>query len=131
MDMHRRLYLQGLAAAPFGALKPAQGQAAVAAEATSPSTVLDDIWHDAARQRSVPVRIRWPAADAPGGRGGRAVVLFSHGLGGTVAAGERWGQAWSAAGLVVLHLQQQSHQQRRWCRIAQTLWYRYRVAVAV
>ena len=33
------------------------------------------------------------------------MVLFSHGLGGTVAGGERWGQAWSGAGMVVLHLQ--------------------------
>lgn len=75
------------------------------AETSSPPTVVDDIWHDAARQRNLPVRIRWPAAQAPMAAGQRAVVLFSHGLGGTVAAGERWGEAWSAAGLVVLHLQ--------------------------
>ncbi|MFM8769698.1 MAG: alpha/beta hydrolase family protein, partial [Rubrivivax sp.] len=33
------------------------------------------------------------------------MVLFSHGLGGTRAGGALWGQAWQAAGLVVLHLQ--------------------------
>lgn len=105
MDMLRRLCIRGVAAAPLSALKPAQGQAAMQGETSTPPTVLDEIWHDAVRQRSLPVRIRWPAAEAPVPTGGRAVVLFSHGLGGTVAAGERWGQAWSAAGLVVLHLQ--------------------------
>ena len=74
-------------------------------ETPSPPNVLDDLWHDEARQRSLPMRIRWPASDVPLAAGRRAVVLFSHGLGGTFAAGERWGQAWSAAGLVVLHLQ--------------------------
>jgi predicted dienelactone hydrolase len=33
------------------------------------------------------------------------VVIFSHGLGGTTDGGGVWGEAWSAAGLVVLHLQ--------------------------
>lgn len=105
MDMHRRLCIQGVGAALLGPLGSARGQTAVNAEAGTPPTALDDIWHDAARQRSLPVRIRWPDAQAPMTAGQRAVVLFSHGLGGTVAAGERWGEAWSAAGLVVLHLQ--------------------------
>jgi len=105
MDLRRRLCICSMAAAPFGDLKSAQGQPAVKAETSSPPNVVDDIWHDAARQRNLPVRIRWPAAQTPMTGGQRAVVLFSHGLGGTVAAGERWGEAWSAAGLVVLHLQ--------------------------
>jgi predicted dienelactone hydrolase len=33
------------------------------------------------------------------------VVLFSHGLGGTREGGQVWGEAWAAAGFVVLHLQ--------------------------
>ncbi len=33
------------------------------------------------------------------------MVLFSHGLGGSVDAGTVWGEAWAAAGLVVVHLQ--------------------------
>jgi predicted dienelactone hydrolase len=53
----------------------------------------------------MPMRIRWPAESAPMPPGGRPVVLFSHGLGGTAAGGERWGHAWWAAGLVVVHLQ--------------------------
>lgn len=103
--LQRRLCLCGLAAAPLSTLIPAQGQPVMKVEPASPATVIDDLWRDVERQRSVPLRIRWPAADASWVHGLRPVVLFSHGLGGTVAAGERWGQAWSEAGLVVLHLQ--------------------------
>lgn len=66
---------------------------------------VDEIWVDESRGRSVPVRLRWPAESTPIPEGGHPVILFSHGLGGTVAGGERWGQVWSAAGFVVLHLQ--------------------------
>jgi dienelactone hydrolase len=67
---------------------------------------VDEHWTDAARQRSLPVRVRWPAAPgAPVPPGGWPVLLYSPGLGGTRAAGEVWGRAWAAAGLVVVHLQ--------------------------
>ena len=49
------------------------------------------------------VKIRWP--DATGFTGPRPVVIFSHGLGGTVDGGAVWDEAWAAAGCVVLHLQ--------------------------
>ncbi|MBI2750139.1 MAG: dienelactone hydrolase [Burkholderiales bacterium] len=68
-------------------------------------TVIDGSWTDTARQRTVPVRIRWPAQTLPLPAGGRPVVLFSHGLGGDLDAGTLWGLAWAAAGFVVLHLQ--------------------------
>ena len=67
--------------------------------------VLDEAWTDARRGRSLPVRVRWPDASAPPPPGGRPVVLFSHGLGGTRAGGAVWGEAWAAAGFVVVHLQ--------------------------
>lgn len=66
---------------------------------------VDEVWRDARRQRDVPVRIRWPSDALPMPAGGWPVVLFSHGLGGTRGGGEVWGQAWVAAGFVVLHLQ--------------------------
>ena len=69
----------------------------------SRATVLDEIWRDAARQREVPVKLRWPDASVHSGQ--RPVVLFSHGLGGTRDGGAVWGEAWAAAGFVVLHLQ--------------------------
>ena len=60
----------------------------------------DELWTDMARSRSLPVRLRWPAGDAPCG-----LVVYSHGLGGSRAGGAVWGEAWQAAGLAVLHVQ--------------------------
>lgn len=97
-DPTRRSCLQTLLVA--GAFATAARKAG--AQESSP-TVADETWHDAARRRDLPVRIRWPqlqpAADpAP-------VVLFSHGLGGTRDGGTVWGEAWARAGFVVVHLQ--------------------------
>jgi len=62
--------------------------------------VCDAVWHDTARNRDVPVRIRMPdgGAKAP-------LILFSHGLGGSLDGGTLWAQAWADAGFVVIHLQ--------------------------
>ncbi len=65
--------------------------------------VVDETWADAARKRELPVRVRWP--DALRFAGARPVLLFSHGLGGTREGGALWGEAWTAAGFVVVHLQ--------------------------
>lgn len=61
--------------------------------------VCDATWRDEARSRDIPVRIRMPASveRAP-------LVLFSHGLGGTLDAGTTWAQAWGFAGIAVIHL---------------------------
>lgn len=67
--------------------------------------IVDETWLDAHRKREVRVRARWPLDNLPVPVGGLPVVLFSHGLGGTRAGGEVWGEAWAAAGFVVLHLQ--------------------------
>lgn len=67
------------------------------------ATVLDETWLDTTRKREVPVKLRWPNASIHSGQ--RPVVLFSHGLGGTREGGAVWGEAWAAAGFVVLHLQ--------------------------
>lgn len=75
-----------------------------AARAQTPG-VFDDTWADPVRGRELPLRIRFPAPDTPVPAPGRAVVLFSHGLGGTRAGGAVWGEAWAAAGFVVVHLQ--------------------------
>ena len=73
--------------------------------AAQTAAVEDETWHDDRRRRPLPVRLRWPADDAPMPPGGRPLVLFSHGLGGTRQGGEVWGSTWAAAGFVVLHLQ--------------------------
>lgn len=69
----------------------------------TPAQVQDETWLDTARQREVPVRIRWPACAAPDS--GWPLVLFSHGLGGSLDAGTVFARAWADAGIAVLHLQ--------------------------
>ena len=61
---------------------------------------VDQTWRDAARNRDVPVLVRWPSGSGPW-----PVIVYSHGLGGSREGGDAWGQAWQAAGYVVLHLQ--------------------------
>lgn len=70
------------------------------AGAAAPAGFADETWTDGARRRDIPVRLRWPAGDGP-----CALVIHSHGLGGSRAGGAAWGEAWQAAGLAVLHLQ--------------------------
>jgi predicted dienelactone hydrolase len=86
MQLSRRNLLAGLALAPLAT--------------HAQPRVADEDWFDTPRHRRVPVRIRWPATPGPW-----PLVLFSHGLGGTREGGSAWGEAWSAAGLAVLHLQ--------------------------
>jgi predicted dienelactone hydrolase len=72
--------------------------AIAAPQAAAP--VCNATWHDAVRNRDVPVRIRMPA-----GTGKAPVILFSHGLGGNLDAGTDWATAWTDAGFLVVHLQ--------------------------
>lgn len=72
---------------------------AVAAPAESIVTC-DAAWHDAVRNRDMPVRIR-----VPEGAGKAPVILFSHGLGGSLDGGTNWAMAWAKAGFVVINLQ--------------------------
>lgn len=74
------------------------GTAPGAAQAAGP--ICDAAWHDIARGRDVPVRIRMPD-----GAGRAPLILFSHGLGGSLDGGSLWAQAWADAGLIVIHLQ--------------------------
>lgn len=74
-----------------------------ATPSASAVNVVDETWTDHSRQREIPVKLRWP--DEAVHSGDRRVVLFSHGLGGTREGGAVWGEAWAAAGFVVLHVQ--------------------------
>jgi predicted dienelactone hydrolase len=60
----------------------------------------DFIVHDQARQREIPIRIYLPADHKPA-----AVVIFSHGLGGTRENSAYLGKHWSARGYAVVFLQ--------------------------
>lgn len=63
--------------------------------------VCDGAIIDGAREnRRIPVRVRIPA-----GSGTHPVILFSHGLGGSVDAGTIWATAWVDAGFAVVHVQ--------------------------
>jgi len=58
-------------------------------------------WHDAARNRDVPVKIYYPKS----GSGPFPVIIFSHGLGGSREGYAYLGQDWAAHGYVCVHLQ--------------------------
>jgi predicted dienelactone hydrolase len=100
MPLQRRTCIQALLAATLPGLHLHAGANVGASEG---GNVVDETWVDAARGREVPVRTRWP--DAARYEGERPAVIYSHGLGGTVDGGAVWGEAWAAAGFVVLHLQ--------------------------
>lgn len=70
------------------------------ARAAGPITLCEGVWLDATRSRSVPVRIRMPA-----GREKVGVILFSHGLGGSLDAGAIWAHAWAEGGFAVVNIQ--------------------------
>lgn len=58
-------------------------------------------WHDAARDRDVPAKIYYPAK----GKGPFPVIIFSHGLGGSMEGYEYLGRYWAGCGYVSVHLQ--------------------------
>ncbi len=64
------------------------------------AAVQDEAWIDRRRNRELALRVRWPESAGPW-----PLLLFSHGLGGSREGGALWGQAWSEAGFVVIHLQ--------------------------
>ncbi|WP_235538558.1 alpha/beta hydrolase family protein [Sphingomonas sp. Root710] len=70
------------------------------AAAAVPVTLCDAAWLDPVHRRTVPVRIRIPA-----GSGKVAVVLYSHGLGGSLDAGTIWAHSWAEAGFAVVNVQ--------------------------
>lgn len=73
---------------------------ALPVHAAGPVALCEGVWLDGMRGRSVPVRIRMPA-----GTGKVGVILFSHGLGGSLDAGSIWAHAWAEAGFAVVNIQ--------------------------
>jgi len=79
----------------------ATATAALPAPVLASVTVCDAVWADTARDgRAVPVRIRMPDGAAPA-----PVILFSHGLGGSLDAGTDWVTAWAQAGFITVNIQ--------------------------
>lgn len=73
---------------------------ALAAALTAAPPICDAVWHDDARNRDIPVRVRMPAGSGP-----VPLVVFSPGLGGDTNGGTLWGQAWASHGIAVIHVQ--------------------------
>ena len=102
-----------------GATSAAAGLAAPAHETVSlghyaasgpiQADVVDAAWTDAVRNRTLPLRVRLPDA-----RGPRPVILFSHGLGGSVDGGRYWGEQWASHGFVVIHIQHPGSDEAVW-----------------
>ena len=61
------------------------------------------LWNDASRQRDIPVRLYWPAGASPNAR--VALVVFSHGLGGSRNGYSYLGKHWAGLGFASLHVQ--------------------------
>jgi predicted dienelactone hydrolase len=75
---------------------------AVAVRADAPSFSTTDLtWHDAARNRDLPVRIYAPAS----GAGPFPVIIFSHGLGGSREGYSYLGEYWASHGFISVHVQ--------------------------
>ncbi len=83
-----------------------------AAEDAPPYTVLDFDWHDAARQRAVPVRLYLPAGASPVQRA--PLVVFSHGIGGSRNGYRYLGSHWASHGVASLHLQHVGSDRSLW-----------------
>ncbi len=66
---------------------------------------LEQIWHDSARNRDVPVRIYYPQAAAAKEPAPVPVIIFSHGLGGSRESYSYLGEHWASCGYISVHVQ--------------------------
>ncbi len=80
------------------------------AVSTNQVTTAHFTWHDAKRDRDVPVKIYSPTT----GAGPFPVILFSHGLGGTRDNYEYLGLYWASHGYVSAHLQHEGSDDKVW-----------------
>jgi fermentation-respiration switch protein FrsA (DUF1100 family) len=62
-------------------------------------------WHDAKRNRDVPVKIYYPKATATQEPQSFPVIIFSHGLGGSREGYSYLGEHWASCGYVSVHVQ--------------------------
>lgn len=67
-------------------------------------------WTDAARHRTLPVKVYMPR----GAQGDLPVVFFSHGLGGSREGGKEWGEHWASHGYLAIHLQHPGSDEAVW-----------------
>ena len=72
--------------------------------------VLREVWLDANRQRQIPVKIYYPTEK----KEPAAVIVFSHGLGGSREGYEYLGRFWAENGLISVHLQHPGSDEEVW-----------------
>jgi predicted dienelactone hydrolase len=84
--------------------------ALLVAAPSAAAPVCDGVLPDPSRQRDIPVRVRMPE----GGAGKAPVILFSHGLGGSVDAGAAFAGQWAKAGFLVIHVQHPGSDRAVW-----------------
>ena len=88
---------------------PASIAEAAAAEEAASVTWTDLDWHDDARGRAVPARLYRPAGDGP-----HALVVFSHGIGGSRAGYSYLGRHFAQQGIASLHVQHVGSDRSLW-----------------
>ncbi|MBL8517510.1 MAG: dienelactone hydrolase [Betaproteobacteria bacterium] len=72
----------------------------------------DEVWRDQKRSRDVPVRIVMPTAATDAAL--LPVILFSHGLGGSLEGGKIWAAEWAANGYIVVTMQHAGSDEGIW-----------------
>ena len=110
--MRRRLWLQAVAGTLAAAAWPLRAEDGTAGG----HDTLDFDWHDAARERPVPVRLYRPRL-ARGEAGGAApvpLVVFSHGIGGSRRGYSYLGRHFASHGVASLHLQHVGSDRSLW-----------------
>lgn len=103
-------YLAVSAAACLLALFIAQSEAFAQTKVAQEVSSRNEVWRDEKRSRDVPVRIVAPAA----GTTTAPVILFSHGLGGSLEGGKLWAREWAANGYIVVTLQHAGSDEGIW-----------------
>ncbi len=118
-----------VSAGPWAAaVEPVMGWSRYESYGPYVSEVLDARWLDATRARTLPVRVRVPSGvqevgaqgmgaqeGGPADRGSHEnvepsprrypVIVFTHGLAGSLDTGQLWAQHWASHGFVVIHVQ--------------------------
>jgi len=77
-----------------------------------PYSLRDLDWHDANRNRSVPVRLYLPNVDLSATK--IPLIIFSHGIGGSRYGYSYLGRAWATNGFASLHLQHVGSDRKLW-----------------
>jgi predicted dienelactone hydrolase len=106
----RRLLRVAVASAGAAALGLSAGLRPTSAQEAVETFDLD--WHDAARDRAVPVRLYLPRVAESGTR--LPLVVFSHGIGGSRRGYSYLGAHWAAQGCASLHLQHVGSDRSLW-----------------